>query len=369
MSSFVQAKGPQFDPIAIPVEAETLDHAQLKGVRFPNEGGQRVLLIHGFSENTNVFNDFALNLYKQGYDVFAFNFRGHGNDEQRSLVRGQKASQETKTGAYGFDRVITQDIPTMIDFVYDGKPIMVIGHSLGGAASRLFLSGVRDYGDGVHLTKDSRKLNKYLNKVKSLTAIGSPTSFQKADFRFKLWTKLPDSLTNLMLQPAMRKYLGEYIFASLTNLDNIKNPKDPKATERLFTEAFSLIGSDLISDVQRWSENVFSSRTGVQYEGLSVPQGLKFYQIAGGEDKLVPLDEILREHSEFKITSTPELLLFKNFSHIDLVAGRKSARMLGQLVPYIEAGKSFNAVKSGNEIKPIQINTRSQRSCAKLFSL
>ena len=347
------------------IETVTQDNAVLKGTRWVNEGKPRILLVHGFSENTNIFFDLALSLQKAGYDVFAFNFRGHGNDHERSLVEGAKPKANHKNGAYGFDRVITQDMPAMIDFVYDGKPIVVLGHSLGGASLRLFLSGVRDYGEGLYLTRDDRKLDKYLSKVKSLINVGTPTSFQKSDFRYRIWTKLPDSLTNLMLQPIMRKYLGEYVFSGLINMENIKNQ------DRLFAEGFSLIPADLIQDVQRWAVEKFQSRTyfsddRVQYEGLKVPEKLKFFQIVGSKDHLVPPKEIINEHEEYRITEKPQVVLMKSFGHIDLVYDQKSAKILTPMIDEIYKSERIedSLSKDTKVLKP-----KISFSCSKLFNL
>lgn len=340
------------------IETVTTDGARLKGVRWVNEGGQRILLIHGFSENTNVFNDIAKELNELGYDVYAFNLRGHGNDNQRSKVRGYSSHIETKNGIYSFDQVVSRDVPAMIDFVYDGSPIVVLGHSLGGSAARYFLNGVRDYGDGLHQTSDSRKLNKYLSKVKNLINVGSPTSFQKSDFRFKIWKKLPESLTNLMLTPLMRRYLGEYVFSGLVETDNIEDK------EKLFSEGFSVISPDFIQDVQRWGHGKYESRNGTAYEGQKISPDLNFFQVLGSADQLVTLKEILSEQDKFEITKKSQIVVLKNFGHIDLIYGQKSSNLLAPIVSEVIENESLKGVKSTDKVKVIEAKPR---SCSSLF--
>ncbi len=356
---FFMAFNIQANPIVIQnIETVTRDNATLKGVRWANEGKPRILLVHGFSENTTVFQDLAVKLHEMGYDVFAFNFRGHGNEAQRSLVKGKNPNQETKIGTYSFDRVITQDIPAMIDYVYDGKPIVTLGHSLGGSALRFFLSGVRDYGKGATL-ESSKKLQEYTLKVQTLINLGSPTSFQISDLRFKAWKKLPTSLTNLALNPVMRKYLGQYIFSGLVNMDNIRD------SERLFSEGFSIIPVDIIHDVRRWSDTIYSSRTGIQYEGLPLASGTNFFQVLGGTDNLVPLEEALREHKEYRITNNPKLIVMKNFGHVDLAYDQPSAKLLSSIVDTIVKKNNVENLKNKN-IRVIELKVKIL-SCNHLF--
>lgn len=346
------------------IETVTEDHATLRGVRWANPGKQRVLLVHGFSENTTIFQDLATRLHGMGYDVFAFNYRGHGNDNFRSLVQGQDTKKQTKSGVYSFDRIVTHDVPAMIDYVYNGKPIVTIGHSLGGSALRFFLSGIRDYGDGLVYTQDPKKLNKYITKIKTLINLGSPTSFQKSDLRFKAWTKLPEYLTNWALNPTTRKYLGEYLFAGLINMDNVRD------SDRLFTDGFSLIPIDIIQDVQRWSDTVYSSRSGIQYEGLKVPSSVPFFQVVGGADNLVPLEEVVREQNEYKVTENPKIIVMRNFGHIDMTYDQPSAEILTPALDIIIKKKSIESLKQNKKFRVIEINSRfASRWTSQLTSL
>jgi pimeloyl-ACP methyl ester carboxylesterase len=332
------------------IETQTKDGVELQGVRWVNEGQKRILLIHGFSENLNVFRDLAKNLYLQGYDVYAFNSRGHGNDDQRSHVEEEISS---------FDHLVTQDIPAMIDFIYDGEPIEILGHSLGGSAARYFLNGIRNNGKGLYQSKSQAKINKYLNKVKNLITVGSPTSFQKSDFRFQIWTKLPASVTPFMLKSVMRKYLGEYIFSGLIEMKNIDNPNG------IFVDSFSVVSEDLVSDIHRWSEGQFESRNGTLYESQKVLPELNFYQIVGGLDQLVPLEEILNEHEKYNITENPQILVMKDFGHIDLVYGKKSSSLLGSIINEISTHGSLESLKNSRKIKIVPF-TRNL-SCNNLF--
>ena len=62
----------------------------------------------------------------RGYGVVAFDFRGHG-DSEPAPARG---------GSYSYDDLVLRDLPTACAFaqtlVPDGRPVFVLGHSLGG---------------------------------------------------------------------------------------------------------------------------------------------------------------------------------------------------------------------------------------------
>ena len=67
-----------------------------------------------------------------GFDCYAFNFRGHGNEEEKSTVI------EYHEGDYSFQKMAEVDFPTMIKTVRQssGQKVTVIGHSMGGMVPR-----------------------------------------------------------------------------------------------------------------------------------------------------------------------------------------------------------------------------------------
>jgi len=169
-------------------------------------------------------------------------------------------------------------------------------------------------------------------------------------------------MTNWALNPTMRKYLGEYLFAGLINMENVKD------SDRLFTHGFSLIPVDIIQDIQRWSNDIYSSRSGIQYEGLRVPKSIPFFQVVGGVDNLVPLEEVLREQKQYQFTEKPKVIVMKNFGHIDMTYDQPSAELLAPILEVIIKKKSFETLKKNKKLRIIEAKSRlTNLNCSQLF--
>jgi len=96
------------------------------------ESAAVVVPVHGFTEHSGRYADVAEELNRHGYAVYALDLRGHGkSDGQRVFVRS-------------FDE-FTADLDLFIEEVRrrePGKPIFLLGHSMGGTiAARLAITG------------------------------------------------------------------------------------------------------------------------------------------------------------------------------------------------------------------------------------
>src|SRR4029079_5830964 len=98
-----------------------------------NEGGTRapVLLVHGFGQNRYAWHlpsrSLANHLAREGYDVFNLDLRGHGRSRALSSHRSR-----------GVECYVREDLPSAVDEVQrlsGGRPVWVVGHSLGGLVS------------------------------------------------------------------------------------------------------------------------------------------------------------------------------------------------------------------------------------------
>lgn len=70
-------------------------------------------------------------LVDHGWSVVAFDFRGHGESR---LTAGSKGRRRD-TGGYGYDDLVSIDLPAVCDFArwqVPDRPLVVVGHSLGG---------------------------------------------------------------------------------------------------------------------------------------------------------------------------------------------------------------------------------------------
>lgn len=128
-----------------------------------NDGGTRapVLLIHGFGQNRYAWHlparSVANHLARAGFDVFNLDLRGHG----RSRHFGARPPRSV-------DDYVTEDLPAAVDEVLShsgGRPVFLVGHSLGGlvsyaAAPRLegAVAGVVSIGSPYHFTRGSFSL-------------------------------------------------------------------------------------------------------------------------------------------------------------------------------------------------------------------
>jgi len=120
-----------------------------------------VLLVHGFGQNRYAWHlpsrSVSAYLARAGFDVFNLDLRGHG--------RSRHFSART---IHSVDDYITEDLPAAIDAVRkhsDGRPVFLVGHSLGGlvsyaAAPRLqgAVAGVASIGSPYEFTRGSRSL-------------------------------------------------------------------------------------------------------------------------------------------------------------------------------------------------------------------
>jgi alpha-beta hydrolase superfamily lysophospholipase len=117
-----------------------------------------VLLVHGFGQNRYAWHlpsrSLANHLARAGYDVYNLDLRGHG----RSRHLGAKRSR-------GVEDYVREDLPTAVDEVQaisGGRPVYLVGHSLGGLVSYAAapalgkaVAGIVSIGAPYHFTRGS----------------------------------------------------------------------------------------------------------------------------------------------------------------------------------------------------------------------
>ncbi|MDP9151653.1 MAG: lysophospholipase, partial [Myxococcota bacterium] len=120
-----------------------------------------VVLVHGFGQNRYAWHlparSFANHLAHQGFDVFNLDLRGHG----RSRALGAR-----RCG--GIEDYVREDLPSAIEEAQKlsgGRPVWVVGHSLGGLVAyasaptlRGAVAGVVSIGSPYHFTRGSLTL-------------------------------------------------------------------------------------------------------------------------------------------------------------------------------------------------------------------
>ena len=198
---------PNLNALPLTIDA---DNVKIKGFRFLNKNGEPnhgkfVLFTHGLHSNLHEFEHMVRAKMAEGYDCYAFNFRGHGNSNEKSTVI------DYHEGDYSFERMADTDFPAMLNLVrrMNGQKGFIIGHSMGGMVPRASIAkGLVDQ-----------------SQIEGMVLLGSPPHFRN---QFNL---LPPSLLDRFLTglyagsgrdpfsiaAALHKYEADLDFMNMAN--------------------------------------------------------------------------------------------------------------------------------------------------------
>ncbi|MBR1584438.1 MAG: alpha/beta hydrolase [Clostridia bacterium] len=103
-----------------------------------------VMVVHGFTENAFKFSEIIYSLVRNGFNVCAYDQRGHGRSDRDPQVQADLSL----THVDDFDNYVN-DLKTVADTLLPGspKPWAVFAHSMGGAVTSLFLERYPGYFD------------------------------------------------------------------------------------------------------------------------------------------------------------------------------------------------------------------------------
>jgi pimeloyl-ACP methyl ester carboxylesterase len=313
-SAFVPEK------IALPAE-----NVVLKGVHYlqPNGKsfrGQKVLLLHGLTSNFHGFQRYRELLVAHGYNVYAFNFRGHGNGTERSLV------SRYQTGEYSFEQMAKIDFPAMLDYVSDGEPVIVIGHSMGGMVPRASLAlGFADK-----------------NKISRMVLVGSPSTFDHHSLaplsliEMPLWIgsgagSIPGGgmLTyGAQILSVIRNPLIELLTQGVVRVENFST-----ADGWLEAASSDLIPKDILRSFSRFRTGGFPQAEAE----LPVPA----LHILGSDDQLAPWREVINKAQIQSKDAGAWFVLLDRVSHLDLVAEKPLAAYKDILLSFLESPRGL----------------------------
>jgi alpha-beta hydrolase superfamily lysophospholipase len=128
--------------------ASNVDGFKLTGFTWsPREEAKAVLVIaHGAAEHSMRYDRFAQVLNRSDYEVWSIDHRGHGDSP------GPDGLGDFGEG--GWDALVA-DIRQFVDMAREanpGKPIALMGHSMGAAAAQQWAPGNSDAGDALILS-------------------------------------------------------------------------------------------------------------------------------------------------------------------------------------------------------------------------
>lgn len=208
----------------------------------PGDKRPSIILVPGIACSANAFyvnGKYALarDLARRGYWVYLFEPRGMG--------RNRAAFDVDCT----LDTLIDDDLPSVIDFVHKrskGKPVIVLGHSMGGMVAEFMLQMWSVQGD-----RDS------LAKVKGLITLGAPKRFDKNRhifFPLILWLNyvlpflkvdrvpLNEILLPLSKTPGIKNLFSMAVDMDWANLNFLINPDNLMSGDFMFQFIRRVIG-------------------------------------------------------------------------------------------------------------------------------
>lgn len=119
----------------------TFDERELYYRWYPTENSVgTVVLVHGLSEFTEKFYELSWYLREQGYSVLVYDQRGHGRSSRLTEPSNVLHVDRFDDYAEDLNGMVTQ---VAVPFS-DGKPLYLLGHSMGGAVVCLYLAAHPD---------------------------------------------------------------------------------------------------------------------------------------------------------------------------------------------------------------------------------
>jgi polyhydroxyalkanoate synthase subunit PhaC len=280
-----------------------------------------VLLVHGFGQNRYAWHlpsrSLANHLAKAGFDVYNLDLRGHG----RSRALGGRRSR----GVFDY---VDEDLPVAVEEVQrhaGGRPIFIVGHSLGGLISYAAapalngaVAGIVTMGSPYHFARGSPSLTAIGYVLGTLSrARGVPRS---VPIHLAPWG---------MLFRATRR-IAESRLYPIPLRGWAAGGLEPHVLEEHFRFAFDRAGLGDMLDMFEWAADKrfmgVASDYGERFEKLDVP----LLVIAGASDDLAPPRSVRPGFARSR--STDKRYELVPLGHIDLLVGRDAPLITWPLV-------------------------------------
>tara|TARA_R110000868_G_scaffold117600_12_gene312416 strand:+ start:30674 stop:31741 length:1068 start_codon:yes stop_codon:yes gene_type:complete len=308
------------------VEVSLRDKTQYPMIRLKRAGATPVIFLHGIGTNAHNWMDLGPDLYKSGYDVWAFTWSANKN---RNI-----------------DEAGTQTVKEIVDYVFrhTGKKAFLVGHSLGGIVSKIYILGIELNPITGEYFINKFKQRQAKRRLHGFVSISSPNGLDPemlAKF-LPLFSRLPTDtvpgMADLSIIINRDKLERDLYLVRLIeyNIMAVRLPLISNLAEFLFNPSYhSLFDYDLgrmtrygFSPVpQPIIDQVNSNRTDFQagdqigdYSRFfrDEPRPIPFAFIAGESDKIAGFETIETEALE---QGSP-FLLIKDGGHLDPLMGK-----------------------------------------------
>ncbi len=280
-----------------------------------------VLLVHGFGQNRYAWHlpsrSLANALATAGYDVFNVDLRGHG----RSRHLGARAPRSV-------DDYVREDLPSAVEEVNalsGGRPVWLVGHSLGGlvsyaAAPRLAgaVAGIVSIGSPYHFARGSLSLSAIAMMVSAASRAHLPILNARVPVRSigaAMRRLRPFAETSMYPIPLRGWHAGAL---------------EPHVLDEHLRLAFDAAGLRELVEMFRWAaEGRFGGEEPTYVDGFE-KLDLPLLVVAGANDDLAPPASVRpgfeRSGSNDKTYQSLPL------GHIDLLVGRDAPLMTWPLL-------------------------------------
>lgn len=159
-----------------------------------------IQIAHGMAEHAGRYEEFAKSMVKEGYALYANDHRGHGRTAKSMEERGVFADKG------GWD-IVVEDMYQLTKHIkeqWPGKPIILLGHSMGSLLTRHYISL---YGGGIKaviLSGTSGQHGLILDVGRNLAKI--ECTLRGKRYKSVLLNKLSFGSFNIKFEPARTEF-------------------------------------------------------------------------------------------------------------------------------------------------------------------
>ncbi len=132
---------------------DALNGLYIKEYNVKSKKNATVIITHGIAEQSKSFNDVALHLEQNGYNVITYDLRGHGR------TMGKKGYVDSYM-------TMIEDLDFLVDRAFKStEKVFLYGHSMGGVITNIYAT-LKKRVNGVIITASPTKIMPVLNMIR-----------------------------------------------------------------------------------------------------------------------------------------------------------------------------------------------------------